>query len=959
MSWGMGNYLPQLDLPAPTPDALRVLSVKPRNGPASPKADKANTRERRMAIQGPPTDLKVVVPQPRPSSASPLGKPPAASTSSAAKRTTMSSSTSSRFSVARSLSMYSNDTFYASTAPSSPGLDVPPPTVPSRSPLRGASAKVASRTSFATFIESYTLRDLVEEPPPLPSTHKEAPPTPTTPTTKISKREHALHELLNTERSYANDLAIIRDVHIPLALGLPAPYAPGSATSTADTPESSRSSTFTASSASSDGLHSSAPMSQQDIKIIFSNVHELALFAEVFSDKLEVALGEVLEGGRGKDRVGSLFLEVVSEMTPLYTTYITRHPTALTHLNSLSSSPSLQRYLAHTKQLASAHTHAWDLQSLLIKPVQRLLKYPLLLHTLIDGTPEGHPDKTSLRQAKEKLEALARGVNENRRRLEVVKQVLEGKPTPIVPAAVRRSLTAAPLARMRSFRISTKPRGNGTQSEGALAEQEEIERTGQRLRMLESVASGMSRQVLDWSQAVRDAIGHLGHWATGFGRVIGLGPQHGSESLTAFGDVVEEQILPLWADLDTALQSVLVPQLCAMVATASGPHILLAHLKELRPNHDALVHTPYAKAKPTPAQLEMEAEYGAISAQLRAEMPRYLELMERGIALAVRRFAMWQATFWGEVAMRWAALWEALGVEGEGDANTGAGETVRVWWERWEEVERMVAELNLVNPAAAKLRRPSIGGRPSMSHHPYSQPAQHVPQSARPSHTRATHSVSSVASGSGQGHPAARSRSGRRSEPVELQAHMQHHGRHLQPHPREASEADAASIAMSDGFDVDGAEEVLRALSLGDELRDDYSDGWRSHSRSISYSQPARSRSQSRGRPVPQRASGSSGTRSPNEFLSIDPNQPAMYSCTAVQMCMPSTGARYAGLPFLILAVGDLVDVLLEGGHPARLQEELPIILPSREDEEDTLLIVRDERGRVGWALASFLLPLT
>lgn len=36
---------------------------------------------------------------------------------------------------------------------------------------------------------------------------------------QVSKRTHALLELLNSERAYASDLALIRDVHIPLALG--------------------------------------------------------------------------------------------------------------------------------------------------------------------------------------------------------------------------------------------------------------------------------------------------------------------------------------------------------------------------------------------------------------------------------------------------------------------------------------------------------------------------------------------------------------------------------------------------------------------------------------------------------------------------------------------------------------------------------------------------------------------
>ena len=35
----------------------------------------------------------------------------------------------------------------------------------------------------------------------------------------VSKRNHVLLELLSSERAYASDLAFLRDIHIPLALG--------------------------------------------------------------------------------------------------------------------------------------------------------------------------------------------------------------------------------------------------------------------------------------------------------------------------------------------------------------------------------------------------------------------------------------------------------------------------------------------------------------------------------------------------------------------------------------------------------------------------------------------------------------------------------------------------------------------------------------------------------------------
>lgn len=39
------------------------------------------------------------------------------------------------------------------------------------------------------------------------------------PPSGMTKRQYAMHELLSSERAYASDLALIKDIHLPLALG--------------------------------------------------------------------------------------------------------------------------------------------------------------------------------------------------------------------------------------------------------------------------------------------------------------------------------------------------------------------------------------------------------------------------------------------------------------------------------------------------------------------------------------------------------------------------------------------------------------------------------------------------------------------------------------------------------------------------------------------------------------------
>lgn len=47
-------------------------------------------------------------------------------------------------------------------------------------------------------------------------------------------------------------------------------------------------------------------------KRIFRNIDEIAIFADKFASQLEDALGALLPNGEGDERVGLLFLEVVS-----------------------------------------------------------------------------------------------------------------------------------------------------------------------------------------------------------------------------------------------------------------------------------------------------------------------------------------------------------------------------------------------------------------------------------------------------------------------------------------------------------------------------------------------------------------------------------------------------------------------------------------------------------------------
>lgn len=61
-------------------------------------------------------------------------------------------------------------------------------------------------------------------------------------------------------------------------------------------------------------------------------------------------------------------------------------------------------------------TNYINLGSFLIKPVQRVMRYPLLLMELLNATPETHPDKAPLTAAVLAVKEINVNINEYKRR---------------------------------------------------------------------------------------------------------------------------------------------------------------------------------------------------------------------------------------------------------------------------------------------------------------------------------------------------------------------------------------------------------------------------------------------------------------------------------------------------------------------------------------------------------------
>lgn len=69
---------------------------------------------------------------------------------------------------------------------------------------------------------------------------------------------------------------------------------------------------------------------------------------------------------------------------------------------------------------------------MLIKPVQRITKYPLLFQDLLDSTTPVHPDYFNIRKAAEEARKMAMEIDEAKRRKDIVAQAINRASSPIV-----------------------------------------------------------------------------------------------------------------------------------------------------------------------------------------------------------------------------------------------------------------------------------------------------------------------------------------------------------------------------------------------------------------------------------------------------------------------------------------------------------------------------------------------
>lgn len=240
---------------------------------------------------------------------------------------------------------------------------------------------------------------------------------------RLNKRRHIIKELVDTEFTYQRDMRVLCDIYKQTA---------------------------------------TAALSEDDIRVLFGNVEEVQQFAREFLSSLKqsskpiymmdrnerkrdtkegvdnlmhtnsssstLASTEMTDSQKDREtRIGDAFEGSLGKMELVYTEYIRNRHAANQKLEILQKSPAAQDWLKECRDNSSDITNAWNLDALLVKPVQRITKYPLLLKELIDATVDDHPDLPKLRRVLSSVTDINMRINEVKKHAEMLDQVLNRK----------------------------------------------------------------------------------------------------------------------------------------------------------------------------------------------------------------------------------------------------------------------------------------------------------------------------------------------------------------------------------------------------------------------------------------------------------------------------------------------------------------------------------------------------
>ncbi|OQD86721.1 hypothetical protein PENANT_c007G10146 [Penicillium antarcticum] len=469
---------------------------------------------------------------------------------------------------------------------------------------------------------------------------------------RLKKRRYVIKEIVDTEYDFGNDMKIVEDIY------------KGTSTSLLD-------------------------LSAEDVKVLFGNIGEVADFSDAFLIDLKQAVKKIYviplsqrwssrrnrKNGLGIDRppstinenpdgdklsdlekdrgtaVGHVFLAHMTKMEKVYTEYLMNHEAATKKLTVLLKNPKVAIWLDECHRFAGDITRAWNLDALLVKPVQRITKFPLLLGQLLECTPNDHPDKAAISKAMEQTASIADRINELKKRVEIVGAVGRKRNQ----SDVRAGLSKAFGRRTEKFRQQV--------GLSDLFEDKTYDALAQKLGDGYFQLQVVMRDAESYTKDIQQYMEQFSDYA---GAIVGMTSMEQSsypelESKWHLFKLTVQEIMSeaLPAHIEVVRKSVIDPMI-QLLQIYEGPQRIMRKRDKRLPEFARYKAISDRGDKPDKKTTEQGEQFVALNETLKDELPKLYALTSKLMEASLKNFIQIQSTWFGVLQKKIGAHVEAF-----------------------------------------------------------------------------------------------------------------------------------------------------------------------------------------------------------------------------------------------------------------------------------------------------------
>ncbi|XP_029465936.1 dynamin-binding protein isoform X3 [Rhinatrema bivittatum] len=406
----------------------------------------------------------------------------------------------------------------------------------------------------------------------------------------LEKRSKVIEELLQTERDYLRDLeTCVEQIMLPLQR---------------------------------------AQIHNVDFDGLFGNIHAVINVSKKVLAALETS-----------DTVGTVFLDHRAELEDVYKDYCQNHEDAIALLEGYEKDDKIQKQLLEYLETLKSLYREWgctnyiNLGSFLIKPVQRIMRYPLLLMELLNATPEAHPDKSPLTEAVLVVKDINVNINEYKRRKDLVLKYRKGDEDTLIDKISKLNIHSIIK---KSNRVSSHLKhltGFAPQ-----IRDEAFEETEKNFRMQERLIKSFIRDLSLYLQHIRESVSvkvlaAMSMWD--------LYVNKGNSDLEKFQKVHRLISEKLFTDFKERTERLVISPLNQLLTMFAGPHKLVQkRFDKLLDFHNCTERAEKLKDRRTMEELQSARNnYEALNAQLLDELPKFYQYAKELFANCVRSYA--------------------------------------------------------------------------------------------------------------------------------------------------------------------------------------------------------------------------------------------------------------------------------------------------------------------------------